>query len=91
MSADVETSGEAVVKTSDTDTLTDGEVAGIAIGSVIGTFLLGLIILYAIKIWMQGPTKGSDINVSLENKVVAITGSMIPPNNFSIYCALNGE
>ena len=76
MSVGVNESGDVIVEASGTETPTDGEVAGIAMGSVIGTFLLGFIILYAIKIWMQGPTKGSDVNVSLENKVVAITGNM---------------
>jgi len=33
------------------------------------------IILYIVKLWMQGPTKGSNAKVWLDGKVVVITGS----------------
>ena len=54
--------------------LSGGEIAGIVIGSLIGGILLIALILYGIRIWLRGPTKGSNANVNLENKVVVITG-----------------
>ena len=49
---------------------------------VIATFLIATIIvllwgfLYLIKLWVQGPTKGSDSKVWLDGKVVVITGKL---------------
>lgn len=55
--------------------LSGGEVAGVVIGCLIGIPLLIFLILYALKIWMQGPTKGSDNTKNLDGKVVVITGN----------------
>ena len=68
-----EGSGNVGMET-DPDALSDGKIAGIVIGSLLGSALLIGLLLYALKIWMQGPTKGSDANVTLENKIVVITG-----------------
>ena len=32
------------------------------------------VLLYLVKLWVQGPTKGSDSKVWLDGKVVVITG-----------------
>ena len=56
------------------DSLSRGEFGGIVIGTLIGGILQIWIILYGLRHWLRGPTKGSDINVDLENKVVIITG-----------------
>jgi len=51
------------------------EIAGIVIGAIIGGILLLALIFYGLRIWLRGPTKGSDAKVDLKNKVVVITGS----------------
>ena len=53
---------------------TGGETAGIAIGVIFAIVLILFLILYAFKIWMQGPTKGSDNPKKLDGKLVVITG-----------------
>lgn len=57
--------------------LAAGEIAGIAICSLLIVIIAIWMILFSIKWWIQGSTKGSNIKVNLENKVVAITGKMI--------------
>ena len=59
--------------------LTGGELAGIVIGSLIAGILLIALLIYGLRIWLRGPTKGSDVNVNLENKVVVITGKAYSP------------
>jgi len=54
--------------------LSGGEIAGIVIGSLIGGIIVIGLILYLLRKWLRGPTKGSDVNVNLDNKVVVITG-----------------
>ena len=54
---------------------TDGEVAGIVIGCLIGIPLLIFLIMFAIRRFMQGPTKGSDNTKKLDGKLVVITGA----------------
>ena len=54
--------------------LSGGEVAGIVIGSIIGGIIVIGLLLYGLRKWLRGPTKGSDVNVNLDNKVVVITG-----------------
>ena len=54
--------------------LSDGEIAGIVIGALVGGVLVLWLLLYLLKIWLRGPTKGSDVDVNLENKIVVITG-----------------
>ena len=56
------------------DSLSGGEITGIVLGTLIGVILLVGLTLYGLRIWLRGPTKGSDVNVNLENKVVVITG-----------------
>ena len=57
--------------------LAAGEIAGIVICSLLISIIAIWMILFSIKWWIQGSTKGSKIKVNLENKVVAITGKMI--------------
>ena len=56
--------------------LSGGEIAGIVIGSLIGGVIVIGLILYLLRKWLRGPTKGSDVNVNLDNKVVVITGKI---------------
>lgn len=51
-----------------------GEIAGIVIGCLIGIPLFVFLILFALRIWMRGPTKGSDSTKKLDGKLVVITG-----------------
>ena len=61
------------------ESLTGGELAGIVIGSLIAGIILIALLIYGLRIWLRGPTKGSDVNVNLENKVVVITGKAFSP------------
>ena len=56
------------------ESLAGGELAGIVIGSLIAGIILIAVLIYGLRIWFRGPTKGSDVNVNLEDKVVVITG-----------------
>ena len=53
----------------------DGEIVGIVLGALIGVPLVLFLMLYALKRWMQGPTKGSDNPKKLDGKLVVITGA----------------
>ena len=66
--------------------LSDGEIAGIVIGALVGGVLVLWLLLYLLKIWLRGPTKGSDVDVNLENKVVVITGIIAWVKNITRYC-----
>ena len=59
--------------------LSGGEIAGIVIVSIIGVILVFGLLLYGLRKWLRGPTKGSDVNVNLDNKVVVITGTDMKP------------
>ena len=59
------------------DGLTGGQVAGIVIGSIIGFLLLFVGLLFLLRIWMRGPTKGTDNKKRLDGKIVAITGTFL--------------
>ena len=54
-----------------------GNIAGIVICSVLILIIAIWMILFSIKWWIQGSTKGSSIKVNLDNKVIAITGKML--------------
>ncbi len=54
--------------------LSGGELAGVIIGSVLAGVIVIALLLYGLRIWLRGPTKGSDVDVRLDNKVVVITG-----------------
>ena len=56
--------------------LSGGETAGIVIGSLVGGVIVIGLILYLLRKWLRGPTKGSDVNVNLGDKVVVITGKI---------------
>jgi hypothetical protein len=55
--------------------LSGGAIAGIVIGSIVGFILLFAGFLFFLRIWMRGPTKGTDNKKKLDGKVVAITGN----------------
>ena len=59
--------------------LSGGETAGIVIGSLIGGIIIIGLLLFLLRKWLRGPTKGSDVNVNLDNKVVVITGKIYQP------------
>ena len=52
------------------------DTAGIVIGSIIGGVIVIGLLLFLLRKWLRGPTKGSEVNVNLDNKVVVITGTM---------------
>lgn len=54
---------------------TDGEIAGIVIGCLIGIPGLIALLMFLLRMWMQGPTKGSDNTKKLDGKLVVITGA----------------
>ena len=56
------------------DGLSGGEIAAAVIGSIVGFVLLFIALLFLLRIWMRGPTKGTDNKKKLDGKVVAITG-----------------
>ena len=56
--------------------LSGGETAGIVIGSIIGGVIVIGLLLFLLRKWLRGPTKGSEVNVNLDNKVVVITGKI---------------
>jgi hypothetical protein len=58
------------------ESYTDGEIAGIVIGCLIGIPLVIFLILFALRMWMRGPTKGSDNTKKLDGKLVVITGRL---------------
>ena len=58
------------------ESYTDGEIAGIVIGCLIGIPLVIFLILFALRMWMRGPTKGSDSTKKLDGKLVVITGKL---------------
>ena len=60
--------------------LSGGETAGIVIGSIIGGVIIIGLLLFLLRKWLRGPTKGSEVNVNLDNKVVVITGTMFYMN-----------
>ena len=60
--------------------LSGGETAGIVIGSIIGGVIIIGLLLFLLRKWLRGPTKGSEVNVNLDNKVVVITGAMFYMN-----------
>ena len=77
------------------ESLAGGELAGIVIGSLIAGIILIAVLIYGLRIWLRGPTKGSDVSVNLEDKVVVITGKPCSINsdvetfiyNQSNYCS----
>ena len=54
-----------------------GAIVGITIGSVITAVLVLALLIYMFKLWLRGPTLGSDQRKRLDGKVVAITGKSI--------------
>jgi len=52
-----------------------GAIVGITIGSVITAVLVLALLIYMFKLWLRGPTLGSDQRKRLDGKVVAITGA----------------
>ena len=59
--------------------LSGGETAGIVIVSIVGGILVNGFLLYGMRKWLRGSTIGSGDNVSLDNKVVVITGTVMKP------------
>ena len=51
------------------ESLAGGELAGIVIGSLIAGIILIAVLIYGLRIWLRGPTKGSEVSVNLEYKV----------------------
>ena len=51
-----------------------GAIVGITIGSFITAVLVFALLIYVFKLWLRGPTLGSDQRKRLDGKVVVITG-----------------
>jgi hypothetical protein len=54
--------------------MASGAIIGITIGSVITAILVTALLTYFFRMWLRGPSKGSDNRKRLDGKVVAITG-----------------
>ena len=51
-----------------------GAIVGIAVGSVIAGIVILTFLTHFLRMWLRGPTSGSDNRKRLDGKVVAITG-----------------
>ncbi len=49
--------------------LSGGEIAAAVIGSLVGFALLFAALIFLLRIWMRGPTKGTDNKKKLDGKV----------------------
>ena len=67
-------------KMSDEDGLSGGEIAAAVIGALFAFALLFVAVVFLLRIWMRGPTKGTDNKKKLDGKIVAITGSYFVKN-----------
>ena len=54
-----------------------GAIVGITVGSVIAALVIVAFLTNFLKMWLRGPTCGSDCRKRLDGKVVAITGKLI--------------
>ena len=54
-----------------------GAIVGITIGSLITAVVVFALLIYVLKLWLRGPTLGSDQRKNLDGKVVAITGKKL--------------
>ena len=52
-----------------------GAIVGITVGSVIAALVIVAFLTNFLKMWLRGPTCGSDCRKRLDGKVVAITGA----------------
>ncbi len=62
-------------KTTKIMSLSDAAIAGIVAGSVIGGLALIILIVFLLRRWLRGPTKGSDNPKRLDGKTIVITGA----------------
>ncbi len=53
-----------------------GAIIGISIGSVITAILVFALLFHFFRLWIRGPTRGSDNRKRLDGRVVAITGKI---------------
>ena len=53
--------------------LSDGAIAGIVVGSILGFILLLVLFFFLLRKWWQGPTKGSDNPKRLDGRVGGCT------------------
>lgn len=51
-----------------------GAIVGITVGSVIAGIVILAFLTHFLRMWLRGPTIGSDNRKRLDGKVVAITG-----------------
>lgn len=51
-----------------------GAIVGITVGSVIAGLVILAFLTHFLRMWLRGPTAGSDHRKRLDGKVVAITG-----------------
>ena len=57
-----------------------GAIVGIAVGSVIAAIVILTFLTHFLRMWLRGPSIGTDSRKRLDGKVVAITGkNKFPP------------
>ncbi len=68
--------------------LSGGEIAAAVIGSLVGFALLFAALIFLLRIWMRGPTKGTDNKKKLDGKVSVLWNFIlgILEGGVSLYC-----
>jgi hypothetical protein len=68
--------------------LSGGEIAAAVIGSLVGFALLFAGLIFLLRIWMRGPTKGTDNKKKLDGKVSVLWNFIlgILEGKVSLYC-----
>jgi hypothetical protein len=68
--------------------LSGGEIAAAVIGSLVGFALLFAGLIFLLRIWMRGPTKGTDNKKKLDGKVSVLWNFIlgILEGEVSLYC-----
>ena len=67
-----------------------GAIVGIAVGSAIAGIVILTFLTHFLRMWLRGPSSGTDNRKRLDGKVVAITGKRNLSSNhrsrWSIFC-----
>ena len=71
-----------------------GAIVGIAVGSAIASVVILTFLTHFLRMWLRGPSSGTDNRKRLDGKVVAITGKRNLSSNhrsrWSIFCKSHG-
>ena len=60
-------------------------IIGIAVGSVIAGVVIIIFLTHFLRMWLRGPSLGSDCRKRLDGKVVAITGKQYFDPHINFY------